>query len=324
MSQVAGIDVAKATLDVALLDGSGQWQTGRFANSDEGFSRLQRWLEKRSEPSVHICLEATGRYSRGVARYLHEAGYPVSVINPTKTPLYRNLVGQQNKSDASDAKLLAQYCANHELNAWTPPSAHQEQLQELTRYLDTLKREQTRLGNRLAAGPLSDWVLHDLQEQFAALEQRIAALEQEIETLTQQDDDQRHHFELLLSIPGVGRLTAARFLAEVPDLAAFAKASHLAAYAGLVPRHHNSGTSVHKKSRLTKSGNPYLRHAFYMPALSAMRHNPIIRRFADRLAAAGKPKMAIVAAAMHKLLRLAYGVLKSNRPFDPDFVHGTT
>jgi transposase len=324
MSSVVGIDVSKATLDAAILDGSGQWQAGRFANNHEGFSRLQRWLEKRSGPNVRICLEATGRYSRGVAHFLHEIGYRVSMVNPTKTPLYRSLIGQQNKSDESDAKLLAQYCATHELEAWTPPSAHQEQLQELTRYLDVLKREQTRLRNRLGAGPSTAWVLHDLKEQLAALEQRIANLEQEIETLTQQDDDQRHHFELLLSIPGVGRLTAARFLAEVPNLATFAKASDLAAYAGLVPRHYSSGTSVHKKSRLTKSGNPYLRNAFYMPALSAMRHNPIIRRFADRLAAAGKPKMVIVAAAMHKLIRLAYGVLKSNRPFDPDLAHGAT
>jgi transposase len=324
MTTVVGIDVAKATLDVALMDEAGQWQTGHFANDAAGFSRLQRWLEKRSAPGIPVCLEATGRYSRGVAHCLHQAGYVVSVLNPAKTPLFRSLMGERNKTDQTDAKLLAQFCVTHAPKPWTPPSAHQEQLQELTRYLDVLKQEQTRLRNRLASGPMTDWVLRDLHEQLASLEKRMADLEQEIETLTEQDAEQRHQVALLTSIPGVGRLTASRFLAEVPNLLAFAKASHLAAYAGLVPKHHSSGTSVHKKAKLAKGGNAFLRNAFYMPALSAMRHNPIIRRFADRLTAAGKPKMAIVAAVMHKLLRLAYGVLKSNRPFDPNFVHEAT
>lgn len=324
MTMVVGIDVSKATLDVALLDEAGQYQMGHFTNDPAGFARLQRWLEKRSEPGIPVCLEATGRYSRGVAHHLHQAGYVVSVVNPAKTPQFRDLVGERNKTDKTDAKLLAQYCATHKPAPWTPPSAHHEQLQELTRYLDVLKREQTRIRNRLTSDPLTDWVRRDLHAQLDSLKQRIADLEREIQSLTQEDEEQRHQLELLTSIPGVGRLTAVRFLAEVPDLHAFARASHLAAYAGLVPKHHKSGVSGNKQPKLAKGGNTYLRNAFYMPALSAMRHNPLVRRFAERLAAAGKPKMAIVAAVMHKLLRLAYGVLKSNRPFQPDFVHGTT
>jgi transposase len=324
MSSTLGIDVAKASLEVALLDAQGSWQTGHFANTPTGYRRLLDWLRRRTSAAVAVCLEATGCYSRGVAAFLHEQAYPVSVLNPAHTPLYRGLRGQRHKSDQSDAKLLAHFCATHHPDPWTPPTPQQERLQELTRHLESLKQAQTRVRNRLAAGPTTAWVRRDLEDELATLQRRIAALEQEIETATHQDPDQTHQMQLLTSIPGVGSLTAARFLAEVPDFRRFAQAGDLAAYAGLVPRHHDSGSSVHKKPKLSKAGNAHLRNAFYMPALSAMRCNPLIRRLVDRLTAKGKPKMAIVAAVMHKLLRLAYGVLKSNRPFDPDFAPAPT
>lgn len=319
MSYVLGIDVAKATLDVALLDEPARWQTGHFANTPTGFGHLLRWLRGRTTAPIHVCLEATGRYSRGVASFLHAQEFVVSMVKPTSIPLYRSLRGQRNKTDRDDAKLLAHFCATHHPAPWTPPTPPQESLQELTRHLDSLKQAHTRVRNRLAAGTTTGWVRRDLAEELASLHRRIADLEQEIETLTQQDPDQAHQMELLTSIPGLGVLTAARFLAEVPDFRRFPQADQLAAYAGLVPKLHLSGSSVHKKPSLSKVGNAHLRHAFYMPALSAMRCNPLIRRFVERLTARGKPKMTIVAAVMHKLLQLAYGVLKSNRPFDPNY-----
>ena len=159
----------------------------------------------------------------------------------------------------------------------------------------------------------------DLQEQLAQLKQRIAELEQEIKQVATQDDEQRRQIALLTSIKGIGELTALRFLAEVPDYRRSAHAGQLAAYAGLVPKQHTSGTSVQRKSKLAKTGNAHLRSAFYLPALSAARHNSVIRAFAERLAARGKSKMTIVAAVMRKLIQLAYGVLKSGRPFDPNY-----
>jgi transposase len=132
------------------------------------------------------------------------------------------------------------------------------------------------------------------------------------------------HYKLLCSIPAVGPILAASFLAEVPDVTFFENAGQLAAYAGLTPTQHDSGTSVHKKGKLSKKGNAHLRSALYMPALCAARYNPLIAAFVARLQANGKAKMTIVAAVMHKLLRLAYGVIKSGRPFDPNFAHSPT
>lgn len=323
MSFVLGIDVAKATLDVALLDEQEHWQTGHFANTPTGFRHLLRWLHQRTPAPLPVCLEATGRYSRGVATFLHAQGCVVSLVKPTSIPLYRLLRGQRHKTDRDDAKLLAHFCATHHPAPWTPPTPQQERLQELTRHLDALKQAQTRVRNRLAAGPTTDWVRRDLADELATLQRRIADLEREIKANTQQDLDQAHQLALLTSIPGLGWLTAARFLAEVPDFRRFAQADQLAAYAGLVPKLHDSGTSVHKQPKLSKAGNAHLRHAFYMPALSAMRCNPLIQRLVARLTQRGKAKMTIVVAVMRKLLHLAYGVLKSNRPFDPNYAQST-
>ena len=115
-------------------------------------------------------------------------------------------------------------------------------------------------------------------------------------------------------------ISAAKFLAEVPDVSRFDSASQLAAFTGLTPRNHHSGSSVHRRSRLVKTGSVRLRTALFMPALAAMRSNPIIQALVKRLEARGKSRMTIVGAVMRKLVHLAYGVLKHRRPFDPNYL----
>jgi transposase len=125
-----------------------------------------------------------------------------------------------------------------------------------------------------------------------------------------------------LSIPGIAVATAAAILAEIRDLSAFESADQLAAFAGLTLSEFCSGSAVHGKPRLSKIGNRSLRSekVLYVPALVARRYNPLIRTFCERLLAKGKSKMAVIGAAMHKLLRLVFGVLKSQQPFGPNFL----
>ena len=124
--------------------------------------------------------------------------------------------------------------------------------------------------------------------------------------------------DLLLSIPGIGETTAAKLLAEIMDVKLYESARQLAAFAGLAPRPHESGSSVRRKARLSKSGAPRLRKALYFPAVVAMRHNPYVRAMSERLKERGKCPMQVIGAAMRKLIHIAYGVLKSGRPFDPE------
>jgi transposase len=205
---------------------------------------------------------------------------------------------------------------------WMAPSQCQRELKELTRHINTLKEDRQRKRNQLNAGVSSRRLCQSIEETIRFLDQQIEQLEKEIEKLLRSDEQSSADLDLLLSIPAIGMWTAACFLAEV-DVSRFDKASQLAAYAGLAPREHTSGSSVYKKAVISKVGNTRLRTAFFMPALSAHRFNPIIQSLRERLLERNKPKMAVVTAAMRKLLTLAYGVLKTRKPFDPYHAHPT-
>jgi transposase len=318
---VLGIDISKAKVDVALLDTERTLLSATFANTKAGFLQLTHWLGRQHKQPVHACLEATGRYGQALAEYLYGCGHLVSVVNPSRIHAYGRSKLRRSKTDKSDAKLIADFCATQHPPLWMPSTLHQQELQELTRQLDDLKQARTRVSNRLGSGLRSPTVRRLLQEQLDLLDEQMGQLEKEITDHIQADEQTQASFQLLLSIPAIGPLTAARFLAEVPDIRLFGNGGQLAAYAGLVPRQAESGSSVQRKATLAKNGNTHLRTAFYMPALSAERFNPLIAQFAQRLRSSPVPKskMTIIAAIMHKLLVLAYGVLKSGRPFDPNF-----
>lgn len=317
-----GLDVAQESLSVALMMDEDQVDYGHFPNNPQGFRQLQRWVQGRVAQSVSACLEATGRYSEALAEYLYAASWVerVSVVNPKRIHAYAQSQLRRSKTDKSDALLIAHFAATQKPEDWQPASPQQQTLQEMMRHRDNLLGARQQVRNRLKSGVRTPAVQRQLQEQEALLTRQLDEVEAEIQAQIEQDEQMHHHFDLLCSIPGVGRVLAAHFLAEVPDITRFKDAGQLAAFAGLAPTQHDSGTSVKRKGKLAKSGNVHLRKAFYMPALAAARYNPLIAAFVSRLQAAGdKSKMTIVGAVMHKLLRLAYGVLKSNRPFDLNF-----
>ncbi|MFN3429804.1 MAG: IS110 family transposase, partial [Candidatus Sericytochromatia bacterium] len=168
----------------------------------------------------------------------------------------------------------------------------------------------------LGAGLRCEQVLSSLNRLIEDLSQHIRAVWKQIDRLVASKPKLRWQSELLVSIPGIGKKTAAVILAEVQDISRFKDVRQLVAYAGLCPKERQSGTSVRGKTQLSKTGNARLRRALYMPALVAKRWNPLLNATAERLAAAGKTKMAVIGALMRKLLHLAYGVLKNNRPFE--------
>jgi len=319
MVNALGIDVSKDKLDVVLLNEQQHSHSGVFANHTQGFEQLQRWLSKRCEGNVQACLEATGQYGEAIAEFLYQAGHTVSVVNPARIKAFAASRLSRQKTDQSDARLIAQFCQSQHPEAWTPPAPEQRALRAMVRHLADLKAMRQQENNRLTSGVAADAVLHALQVHIAFLDQQIADLERQIHDHLNQFPHLKQQRDLLDSIPGLGQLTIANVLAEVPNILAFETAAQLAAFAGVTPRQFRSGSSVHRPTHISKCGNARLRAALYFPAMVALRHNPIIRAFGDRLKATGHTGKSIVVAAMRKLLHLIYGVLKSGLPFDPNY-----
>lgn len=314
-----GIDVSKATLDVALLS-EGTYVLRTFTNDKDGVRRLLRFLKKAKARGCLVVLESTGHYGDLVAHKAHERGYPVYVVNPVRIKAYAKSQLRRAKTDALDAQVIAHFGATQDMDPWTPPTTSQADLKAMTRRLTALKQARAQEINRLKAGVTSNVVRRSIKRHIAFLDKQIAALDSEISQHIDQDPDMQQQHELLVSIKGVGSTTAAQFIAEVQTVSAFDSAEQLVAYAGLAPRIRQSGSSVRGQPRISKIGNHRLRSLLFMPALSARRWNPIVQDLVDRLQKRGKHKLIIVTAVMRKLLHIIYGVLKHKQPFDPNYL----
>jgi transposase len=312
MATSIGIDVSKAMLDVALVNPEHR-EHARFENSPAGFERLARFLRKRRASQGWVCLEATGQYSEAIADYLHEQGYRVSVVNPAQVRGDAQSRLSRNKTDKLAAYWLADFCRDRQ-----PPPEWRE-LRALVRHYDDLSQARQQTANRLETASASPLVNQQLQTHLTLLDEPLAQTKQAIVQHLDQHPGLKQQKDLLTSIPGIGDLTAGKLLAECRNLTDFSDVRQLVAFAGLNPQHHQSGTSIHHHTAISRCGSAALRHALYMPALVALRHNPVLAAFAQRLLAKGLPMKAVIVAVMRKLLHLIFGVLKSKRPFVPAF-----
>jgi len=310
-----GIDIGKDSFHVELSRNE-KLRHRRFANRQEGFAELGVWLAKHQVAQVHACLEATGPYSEALALYLHQQGHTVSVVNPAQIKAFGQSELLRNKDDRPDAGLIRRFCEKQQPAAWTPAPAHLRELQALTRHLENLHETRQQQLNRLE-GTNTKSVVKSLRKLARHLEAEIQRTEKQIADHLNSHPDLKQQCRLLESIPGIGKRTAAKLLAEIEGINQYKSARQVAAYAGLTPQNNRSGT-IRGKTRLSKTGNARVRKALFLPAMVAKQHNPIVRTFCQRLAQRGKTKMQIVGAAMRKLIHIAFGVLKSGKMFDPN------
>ncbi len=323
-THILGIDIAKDKFDVNFR--RAETSQGRseavFSNTPKGFKALQGWLVKNGPGSanqVHACLESTSRYGDALAEFLHQQGYLVSMVNPRRTRHYADSQLSRNLNDRIEAGLIADFCAaeRETLSLWEPLSPEHRQLRDLTRARDSLVQHRDRFANMLetAAGLARKTFLQQLRQ----LERQIQQLEKAIEQFLKLVPHLQKQVALADSVKGVGLITAATVIAELPPIKKIPQAAQAVALFGLDTIQKTSGTSVKTPARLSRMGSRRGRRALYMPALVALRFNPIVRELGRRLQAKGRSGKYIVVAAMRKLLRLIYGVVKQEQPFDPNW-----
>lgn len=315
MKHTLGIDVAKAKLDVALRLPDGKIRSKVIENTPQGFETLMAWLGKHDVVELHVCMEATGTYWEAVAEFLADAGFIVSVINPAQIKAFGAAGLVRTKTDKVDARLIAEFCVAQHPEPWQAPSPALRELRAWVMRRNALDTMRTQEGNRLLVARPA--VRAGIEAHLAYLEKSIAEIEDAIRQKIDDDPGLKQQRELLDSIPGLGDKTIPVLLSYYGGPLRFDKAKAAAAFAGLDPRQHDSGSSVRGKPRLSKVGHAFLRKALYMPAMVATTRTAWGRAFRDRLAAAGKPPMLIIGAMMRKLVHVAFGVLKSGKPFDP-------
>ena len=258
-------------------------------------------------------MEATGVYGEALATFLCDLGYYVCVVNPAKIKGFSRGELTRTKTDKADAKLIARFCRAMNPAPWHPEPPHIRELQALVRRLEALQDMYQQESNRLEGATKT--VQSSIEVIKTKLDQEIDEIRKKIKNNIDQHPDLRDKQKLLETIPGVGEATISQVLAFMP-IHKFASAKQLTAFIGLNPREYTSGTSINGRTSLSKMGNSKLRKAFYMPALVAKHHNPIIKAFCERLKGNGKSTMLIIGAAMRKLVHIIYGVLKSGKAFD--------
>jgi transposase len=310
---ILGIDVAKKKLDVALMFND-RTLTRKFDNSPKGFKELQGWLTSLHIERVHACLEATGVYGEAVAEFLYERNHRVSVVNPLRIKGYAKADLHRNKTDPADARVIADFCLRKDPLDWKPLSVEVKHLQALTRRIESLDQMLNAEQNRLEAATAK--VRPSVERMIEMLETEIKNVKRLIKEHIDNYPDLKQQNELLESIPGIGQKTASLLLGEL-EFRRFDSARSVAAHAGLTPGKEQSGTTLNR-TRLSKLGNGRIRKALYFPAMVAIKHNQIIKQLASRLSQNGKTPMQVICAAMRKLLHIAFGVIKHNRPFDPN------
>jgi transposase len=310
-----GIDVSKRSLDVCLLP---QGSTFSLAYDQAALRQLRRQL-----PAPGTCLivvEATGGYQRRLVAELLDAGHRVAVVNPRQVRDFARGLGILAKTDRIDAAVIARFGQQARPRTVAKSSAKQAELEQLVirrRQLVDLRTAETNRHETCSS--------RDVRKSIQALVDRLGKdlrrIEKSILALLESDDDWRGKAEILTGTPGVGATTAASLLADLPELGQLNR-QQISALAGLAPFNHDSGR--HQGKRSIWGGRASVRNALYMAALSARRCNPVIRAFADRLEAAGKPFKVVITACMRKLLIILNTMLRTNAHWNSSFAHQTS
>jgi len=315
-----GVDVGAKEL-VVSIERDGTRESGIvFTNDAGGHRELIRWATKK-RARVRVVLESTGVYGLDLAFALHRAKrVEVMVANPRAIAAFAKASLQRSKTDALDAETILEFSMRMPFVPWNPPAPSILELRALSRRIEamskTMAQEKNRLHANMQSEELSDFVKEDIRELAELLEGRIERLRKQALLVIEQSPELAKAFGHLTSIKGIADAAGIQLLAELGTLPQDMTTRQWVAHAGLDPRQHRSGTSVHKPARISKTGNAHLRRALFLPAMVASRWEPNVKAFYEKLLAKGKTKMQALIAVMRKLLHAIHGMLRHDQDFD--------
>jgi transposase len=310
----AGVDVAKDHLDVALRPGGDAWSVDNDAVGHEALIRRLR----PADPEL-IVLEATGGYQVPVAAALSTAGLPVAVVNPRQVRDFARATGQLAKTDRIDARTLALFAERVRPEPRPLPDPMGEELRALVarrrQLLEMLGAEQNRMRH-----PSPPSVQKGLEKHVRWLKRQLEEVDDDLQSVVRNSPLWRARDDLLQSVPGIGPVTSRTLLAELPELGRLNR-REIAALVGVAPLNRDSGRW--RGRRFVWGGRAPVRRTLYMAALTATRHNPVIRTFYERLLDRGKPHKVALTACMRKLIVILNAMAKSQQPWNPE-LHAVT
>ncbi len=304
-----GIDVAKDWFDVAVRPGGEGW---RGSQDETGVATLTRRL-RQLRPHL-VIMEASGGYERLVAAALGAAGLPIAVVNPRQVRDFARSLGKLAKTDRIDAEVIAHFGQVADVEAQPVSSQDALELEALvTRRRQVVRMRTAEQVRRQQALPV---VQVRIDRVLALLDQELKEIDTDLSKRLRESPVWRETEELLRSVPGVGPTLTFTLVAEMPELGTLTR-RQIAALVGVAPLARDSGQM--RATRTCWGGRANVRAALYMPTLTAVRYNPVLRAFHDRLVEAGKPKKVVLTACMRKLLTILNAMVKHNTRWNPRY-----
>ena len=317
MISYIGVDIAKRTFTAAVKTKKGTHTKG-FRNEPEGYKQMLRWVEKLAGKSKHcFIMEATSTYYLPCALFLNSWGKKVAVVNPRYVHDFANAMGYKNKTDLSDAQVLAHFGEVKQSAYWQPPTKKIVQLRGLVKRREELVGMLVQERNRIQTPMLTEAQQKSLKKIITVLKQERDEIERELKKMVNADQKLRKTVDLLTSIKGVGFIVAVTLISIVGDIKLFKNKRAFHSYLGVSPRQYSSGTSVHW-SQMSKQGLPAARRCLFMASRVGARYEPIFQEYVESLIKRGKSYKRAIAALMRKLAGIIYAVWSNETPFSAE------
>jgi transposase len=324
-----GLDISMETFWATITVSNEDYEirhlkSSEFNNDEKGYKKMEEWLNQSGIElkDLHFTMEATGVYYESIANYLYNKKYLVHVVLPNKAKKYAESLDNKSKNDKLDSKVLGRLGVERKLVLWKPADPFYKELKELTRERTRLVKMRTTYKNRRHALKHSyqpnKKTVERVEEVIDFLEKKEKEVETDIVTLLKANPEKKEKIDLLVSIPGVGVITAATIAAETDGFAMILNSKQLTSYAGLDVVEHSSG-KFKGKTKISKKGNSHIRGALYFPALSTITHSKKYNLFYKRIIEKKEKAKIGITAVSRKLLVLMYSLWKNNAKYLEDY-----